>query len=158
MTPKLEAALRECRLHADTIEDALREASALRPLTSERVTSLGSDTRRLRDQIAYRFTKLQDSLGEKVLPGLLDLAQEPLPPGALFGEKLQRLERLGAISSAQQWRLLREVRNAIAHEYPDEPEVQAALLERLLSAASELLGVWSSARAFASRFATSRLK
>lgn len=40
--------------------------------------------RRLLDQIAYRFGKLQGSLGEKVLPGLLLVAQEPVAPEATF--------------------------------------------------------------------------
>ena len=61
---------------------------------------MGSDQRRLRDQSACRFMKLQDSLGERVLPGILTQAQaqaqEPLPPEATFAEKLQRLERLAA--------------------------------------------------------------
>ena len=57
---------------------------------------MGSDQRRLLDQSACRFMKLQDSLGERVLPGILTLAQEPLPPEATFAEKPQRLERLAA--------------------------------------------------------------
>ena len=72
--------------------------------------------------------KLQDSLGEKVLPGLLLATLDPLPPAATFAEKLQRLERLGAVSSAERWRYLREVRNALALEYPDHPAFRAVAL------------------------------
>jgi hypothetical protein len=148
---KLDAALGECRLHARTLSAGLREAASLRPVGAERVQSLDDATRRLLDQIAYRFSKLQDTLGEKVLPGLLDRSQEPLAPDALFGEKLQRLERIGAIRSVEAWRTLREVRNAIAHEYPDQPAIQAAMIERLLTAADELVGMWTDAEAFAHR-------
>jgi hypothetical protein len=43
------------------------------------------------------------------------------------------------------------VRNAIAHEYPDQPAIQAAMIERLLTAADQLLDMWTDAEAFASR-------
>lgn len=107
--------------------------------------------RRALDQAAYRFMKLQDSLGEKVLPGLLNLTLDPLPEQATFAEKLQRLERLGAVPSAHSWRLLREVRNSLAHEYPDNPAIQAAVLTRTLRAFVELLAVWDAVRQFAAQ-------
>ncbi len=91
---KLEAALAEFQLHAEVLEEALTELGAIH-FTAETVTSLKPGQRRLLDQLAYRFTKLQDSLGEKVLPGLVELTEEPLPENATFAEKLQRLERPG---------------------------------------------------------------
>jgi len=44
-------------------------------------------------------------------------------------------------------RLLREVRNALAHDYPDEPSLQAAAWTRFVRGARDLLTVWSSASA-----------
>ena len=107
--------------------------------------------RRLLDQIADRFGKLQDSLGEKVLPGLLLAAQEPVAPEATFIEKLQRLERLGAVPSAADWKLLRALRNALAHDYPDAPALQAAWLNRLVASIPVLLGMAAAASVFADR-------
>ena len=101
------------------------------------------------DQTAYRFMKLQDSLGEKVMPGLLLATLDPLPPDATFAEKLQRLERLGALPSVTAWRLLREVRNSLAHEYPDHSALQAQALNRLTAGVQELLDIWLSMRTFA---------
>ncbi|MCF6237170.1 MAG: hypothetical protein L3J70_12505 [Gammaproteobacteria bacterium] len=63
------------------------------------------------DQLVYRFTKLQDSMGMKFLPILLDLSEKPMPESATFVEKLQRLERLGVLESVEAWRQLREIRN-----------------------------------------------
>ena len=98
--------------------------------TVEDAGSISNLLQRLLDQAAYRFMKLQDSLGEKVLPGLLAVTVDPLPPAATFAEKLQRLERLGAVPSAERWRRLREVRNTLVHEYPDHPAFRAAALTR----------------------------
>ena len=146
---KLDAALAECGLHAQVLGDA---AAALPEVfNAELAATVDAERRRWLDQAACRFMKLQDSLGEKVLPGLLAATLDPLPPEATFAERLQRLERLGALPSVERWRLLREVRNSLAHEYPEHPELQAAALTRLVGGARELLLFWVAARAFADR-------
>jgi uncharacterized protein with HEPN domain len=66
-------------------------------------------------------------------------------------QKLQRLERLGAVPSVEQWKLLREVRNALAHEYPDHPALQAAAWTRLRDAAGRLIEAWHTAQASVER-------
>lgn len=138
---KFDAALAECRRHAAVLDEARRALPA--GFAAPDVAAIDREQRRLLDQLAYRFMKLQDSLGEKVLPGILTLTLEPLPPEATFAEKLQRLERLGVVASAGTWRLLREVRNSLAHEYPENPALQAAALTRLVKGAGELLELWS---------------
>lgn len=92
--------------------------------------------------MAYRFTKLQATLGEQVLPMLLDVAEEPFAQDAPFAQKLQRLERIGIISSAEQWRELRIARNIIAHEYPDAPELKAAALNQFVRSTAKLVLFW----------------
>ena len=133
----LTSALDQCALHVRVLE---RDLAALPGrFDPALVESLDEGQRTLLDQAAYRYMKLQDALGEKVLPALLALTLDPLPPEAPFAQKLQRLERLGAIPSAAGWRLLREVRNSLAHDYPDHPDVQAALLNSFVAAAASLL-------------------
>ncbi len=144
---KFDAALAECGLHAAVLADAASRLPAV--FSADQVGAIDVEQRRLLDQAAYRFMKLQDSLGEKVLPGILELTLDPLPPEASFAEKLQRLERLGALRSAGHWRLLREVRNSLAHEYPENPALQAAALTRLMRGVSELMDLWADARRFA---------
>ena len=148
---KLAAALAECGLHAQVLAQALDEVQPLLPFDAAAAAAINPLQRRLLDQIAYRFGKMQDSLGEKVLPGLLLAAQEPVAPEATFIEKLHRLERLGAVPSAAEWKLLRELRNALAHDDPDVPELQAAWLNRLLASIPTLLGMAAAASAFADR-------
>jgi hypothetical protein len=138
---KFDAAVAECRVHAAVLSEARRALPSA--FAAPDVATIGSEQRRLLDQSAYRFMKLQDSLGERVLPGILTQVQEPLPPEATFAEKLQRLERLGVLASAGTWRLLREVRNSLAHEYPENPALQAAALTRLVAGVDDLLLLWS---------------
>jgi hypothetical protein len=77
-----------------------------------------------------------------VLPGILDLAEEPLPDSTPFAQQLQRLERLNVIPSVTQWRTLRELRNQSAHEYLDAPALKAAALNRFLDDIDDLLQLW----------------
>ena len=146
---KLDAALAECALHAQVLGDAV--AALPSEFSAATVVTVDADRRRWLDQAAYRFMKLQDSLGEKVFPGLLAATLDPLPPEATFAERLHRLERLGALPSVERWRLLREVRQSLAHEYPEHPGLQAAALTRLVGGARELLLIWAAAHAFAGR-------
>jgi len=143
----LKASMDQCEQHARILAQDLTLLPAQFNVAA--VTQLSDEGRRVMDQAAYRFTKLQDVLGEKVLPALLDATLDPLPPEAPFAQKLQRLERLGAIPSAQAWRVLREARNSLAHEYPQHPELQAAQWTVFVRAASELLDIWSEVKRFA---------
>jgi hypothetical protein len=145
---KLESAAAESSLHQEILSAALSELAPCRPFDAARVTAMEARVRQQLDQVAYRFMKLQDTLGERVLPGLLILAEEPLPESATFQQKLQRLERLGAVPSAETWRTLRELRNPLAHEYPDAPAIQAALIEALLDGSAQLIEAGDAAKAF----------
>ena len=150
----LQAALDQCEQHARILTQDL----ALLPpeFDAAAVALLTDEGRRVMDQAAYRFMKLQDVLGEKVLPGLLTLTLDPLPPESPFTQKLQRLERLGAIPSAHAWRGLREARNSLAHEDPQHPTLQAALWTAFLAAARELVKIWEVVKGFAASGALPR--
>lgn len=145
---QLKAQLVECELHVDLLCDALAEAEAWLPVTVSMLTNIDKNQRRILDQLAYRFAKLQDTLGQKVLPAILMIAQEPIDPDATFAEKLNWLERMGVIPSADEWRQLRLARNAIAHEYPDEPDVRVSQLNLFVAAVSRLCQVFSGINAY----------
>lgn len=147
----LQVILRECRTHAEVLAEASDELAGVR-FDPDTVTQIAVDQRRLLDQMAYRFSKLQDSMGMKLLPLLLDLAEEPLPDNVTFAVKLQRLERLGALENVEQWRLLREIRNQLAHEYEDAPALKAAALNRFVDAIKLLIALWKHAEKFSSAF------
>ena len=146
---KFAAAVAECRLHATVLADDRGRLPM--SFSADQMSALDVEDRRSLDQAAYRFMKLQDSLGEKVPPGILALTLEPLPPEATFAEKLQRLERLGVQPPVQSWRLLREVRNSLAREYAENPALQAAALTRFMIGLSDLLCPWASVESYIAR-------
>ncbi len=143
----LQATLRECQLHAGVLREARDELGDAH-FDAETVVHITTEQRRLLDQLAYRFSKLQDNMGMRLFPALLDWTEEPLPESSTFAEKLQRLERLGALESVERWRELRETRNQLAHEYEDAPALKAAALNRFIADVEILLVMWQKVDAF----------
>lgn len=69
-----------------------------------------------------RFCRLQDTLGDKLLPALLKALGEPPEP---FITNLNKAERFGWLDSAESWLGLRQLRNQMIHEYIEDPELLA---------------------------------
>jgi len=151
MTPvqAMRIYLAECALHAAVLDECIADARVWIPLSTD--IQLDKEMLRVLDQLAYRFAKLQDSLGEKVLPLILELAEELVPGNATFVEKLNRLERIGAIPSAEEWKKFRIVRNALAHEYPEDPELRASAINRFVAGAEALNVLYELVRQYIER-------
>jgi len=49
--------------------------------------------------------------------------------------------------------LLREMRNQFSHDYPDDPETQAAILNKAFELAKNLLSIFSKVKVFAAPYA-----
>lgn len=77
------------------------------------------------DAFVARFGRLQDTLADKMLPALLDELAEPL--GSAM-DNLNRAERLGYVTSVEQWVQARRLRNRMVHEYVRDPAELAAAL------------------------------
>lgn len=110
------------------------------PFTVELADSLESDQllgERV-DAFVGRFGRLQDTLGDKLLPNLLSLLKEP--PRA-FIDTLDRAERLGWINSADAWVDARQLRNRMVHEYMENP----ARFVEAINAAHEFVPMLASA-------------
>ena len=96
--------------------------------------------RRLTDQVLFRFMKLQDALGERLIPATLSELREPFEEWPM-SDRLDRLEKLGYLD-VEQWLRWREVRNGLAHENPDAPELRHAALLAAIAAVGELTDLY----------------
>jgi hypothetical protein len=121
------------------------------PLSAGVLADLDDTEHAVLDQFATRFSKLQDAMGAKLFPAVLELTKEP---GALaaFLDKLFALEKIGAIPSAERWLVLREMRNQFGHDYPEDPDIQCAFLNEAFSLAEELLSTLAHVEQFAGRY------
>lgn len=132
----MESALWEADRHSNTLQMALEEWQ-LSPAVD--LAQLESDPEKLRlvDQILFRFTKLQDAVGNRLVPATLQALQEPFEDWPMI-DRLNRLEKMGFIN-ADEWLAWREIRNRLAHEYPDLPEIRFAAILNAIESANNLL-------------------
>jgi hypothetical protein len=129
---KLQPALAECAQHRQRLHQAWLEACEFGAFKQTPATPLSDEEVRTLDQLVFRFGRLQDATGTRLLPALLQLTQE-WRDNEPFLDKLNRAEKLGMLPSAEQWQLLRELRNQTAHEYPTQPELVLLNLSRLVA-------------------------
>ena len=64
-----------------------------------------------------RFCRLQDTVGDKLLPAWLKAVQEK---SATFVDNLDKAEKLNLLASSDQWLVLRQNRNKMIHEYIED--------------------------------------
>lgn len=128
---KLQPALAECLLHRKRLQQAWQEAVHFAVFNQASTLSFNDDEVRTLDQLVFRFGRLQDSIGTRLLPALLQVIEE-WHDHEPFLDKLNRAEKLGLLPSAEQWQLLRELRNQTAHEYPNQPRLVVDNLHRLV--------------------------
>ena len=81
------------------------------------------------DAFVSRFCRLQDTLGDKLLPVYLSLQLEPI--GTVL-DNLNRAEKLGLIPSVADWIEARSLRNSLVHEYTENVELLRQNLLRAL--------------------------
>ncbi len=113
-----------CAIHLMRMDFAKSKVEPFLPLRSDNYYDLDDITISFLDQFIFRFSKLQDTMGSRLFPSILELLAEPVAEKA-FIDVLNRLEKLEIIESALYWIELRKIRNDIAHEYP------ASLAERI---------------------------
>ena len=137
---KLQKFINECDKHLQRIEEAYNEIMSFFPLNTEKYTNLSAEQVRALDQYLYRFSKLQDTTGNKIMPLVPVLLREEsnLP----FLDILNRLEKLGFIESAREWIKLCEIRNEISHHYDDQPEETSVLLNNIISQKETLKSIY----------------
>lgn len=73
-----------------------------------------------------RFGRLQDTVGDKLLPLLLTALGEKVSAAI---DNLDRAEHLGLIPSADEWITMRTLRNQMVHEYVEDSVVLISALQ-----------------------------
>lgn len=86
------------------------------------------------DQYLYRFSKLQDVIGERLFVLVLEFLKEENIKSKPFIDILNRLEQLELLEDKNVWLKLRKIRNIIAHQYEDEPEQASVALNAIYGA------------------------
>jgi hypothetical protein len=88
---------------------------------------------RIVNRFLFNYIKIQDKIGSKLFRLLLEHWRELDADNMTMLDMLNRLEKLRIIESVEAWDKLREIRNAIAHEYPEELKTRLENIELALA-------------------------
>ena len=126
----------QCLTHADALTGALSDMRLL-GLTRSSYEHLSKEDRRLLDQFAYRYTRLQDDMGSRLMPAVLRALGEDVAAMPAL-DRFSRMEQLSLLSSVDEWNNLRQIHNQFTHDYPDSAHEQSERLQAAISAACQL--------------------
>jgi len=104
----------ELELHFKQVDAILAEMESYLPLSEHDF----EDIEKLKtiDSFILRFVKIQDRMGEKLFPALLETLGEYKSTMSLI-DVLHRLEKLELIHSSDEWIDYRKLSNSLTHEY-----------------------------------------
>lgn len=126
--------------HSSRLTTAVTKTKPLLPLDVEKFKALQDEEIAYLDMLTTRFGKLQDVIGAKIFPLILEILQEDAPA---FIDKLHKLEKLGYLENTNWWLSIREARNQIAHDYPSNDDILCEHFNNFALKAGELISYWA---------------
>jgi len=131
----------ECNKHKEKINDAKEYLKDIMPLSLEKYMLLDKIESSFIDQLNFRFSKLQDTMGESLFKSILIMSKEEVKKKT-FLDILNRLEELEIINK-NEWLKLREARNEIAHEYSFNQEEVVENINLIYTKSDDLINAYN---------------
>ena len=144
---KLDNTLATCAVHHQRMMFAYQKIKGLFPLNQISYSELSGEQISFADQLIYRFSKLQDLMGNKLFRLILEGLQEDVE-NLPFIDVLNKLEKLKILNDTNQWLILRETRNLVTHEYPFNVAELIEGLNELPNQTLILSNIWHDMKAF----------
>lgn len=129
----------EIDIHIKRIDAILPEIKSWLPLCIESFNN--TEIVKTIDSFIYRFIKVQDKMGEKLFPIVLEKLQE-YKPNMPFIDILNKMERLELISSSNNWIEFRKLRNTLTHDYPDNTEELLEAIIKSIDVYEEMIKIY----------------
>ena len=139
---KCDIIITECDKHIKRMNSASEKIQYLMPLNVDGYNSLTEDDITYFDQLFFRFSKLQDAIGEKFFPAILLFLKEKNITSKPFIDILNRLEKLNLLDDKNQWLKLREIRNELSHEYDDNAPGMTAAINHVFENKNILIDIY----------------
>ncbi|MBS0286791.1 MAG: hypothetical protein JSR17_05810 [Proteobacteria bacterium] len=125
-------------IHVERLKYAVQHLKELFPLKVDSLGELSMERLSIIELMISRFSKLQDYVGSQVFNYILTNSGENTDE-MTFIDKLNKLEKLRIIESADEWKKMRQLRNHLTHEYPDHPEITVHFLNQTFDFSNRLL-------------------
>lgn len=131
----------ECDKHVQRIQEAYSDLQSIIPINAAKYKTLTKQEVQALDQYLFRFSKLQDTMGDKLFKLIVEQYQQSIEQLS-FIDMLNKLEKLEYINSAKEWIYLRKIRNEIAHQYDDEAEEMSQAINNILHQKSIIISTY----------------
>ena len=138
---KLKETLKSCNLHHERMMFAFNRSIELFPLDQKKYDAIEPEQISFIDQLIFRYSRLQDLMGNKLFRQILESLREDIS-GKAFIDILNLMEKLGLLEDQEQWLSLRETRNLITHEYPFNKDDSIEGLNELSHQSMILSNIW----------------
>ncbi len=125
----------EAQKHIALISESLGVLEPKIPI--EEYESLNQLERFALNALIFRFSKLQDLIGVKIFRTYLDFSGFETAEKSFF-DILKEIEKEGIVD-IDSWSELRELRNKIAHEYPEEIDEMVESINLFIEKSGELV-------------------
>jgi len=129
--------IKEGEIHSQKIKKALNKL----PKTIRNIEEYEETL----DSLAFRFSRLQGLLGEKIFKEYLNFTLRDTE-GKDFLEILRMLEKEG-ILNIEEWREFRKIRNFIFHDYPLDEEEKLEAINFLINNSRKLITIFETIKA-----------
>ena len=129
---RLQKIIFECNKHIEKLNTAHNKLHTSFPLTETVYNAFDENQTSYLDQYLYRFSKLQDSIGQKLFKAVLDYKKEETTTKS-FIDILNRLEQLEYLQDIDGWFELRTIRNQLAYDYEDDNEEYVEILNKIFA-------------------------
>ena len=117
----------------DYLQYSIGQVQALLPIADWQ--ALQPDQHETLAAFRIRFSEYQEHMGKTMKA----IAVEEEKPSEPFTAVLLYMEKLGCIDSVDRWKDIRELRNAVNHEYKDDPSVLHEFFAQMVQASPGLL-------------------
>lgn len=124
--------------------------SAEFPMSALRIAALPAEVEDGVDAFLKRYEQLVNAIQDELFKAVAIAGGEDLR-GLARREVTELMARLGALPSAEGFRLLVAIRSRVAHSYPDDPGRQAASLNAAYETVGDLLAAHTAVRSYLER-------
>ncbi len=139
---RIQESLQECDKHVNYINEAYSKLTSIFPVTEKNYNKITSDDVMALDQLIYRFTKLQDKIGTSLIKTICILLEGDNDQRT-FIDNLNILEKHNLLDNKAQWDELREMRNTLTHDYPNDISFQIEKLNKVIQCKETLVSIYS---------------
>lgn len=120
------------------LETSIERLTLAFPLSEKELRSSDEGLFEKLDAFRLRYAGLQDCLGNKLFRNILRSEDED---SVNMADTLSRMEKRQIIVSVNNWRELRQIRNAFSHDYPEAEKERAEALNLAWKTAPHLIHI-----------------